>query len=79
MSELFSGQYRTTYTCNKCNDKTIRFETYTYLQLPLEVSTNIKLTIIVNQADSPVYTRMSVSISKFAKLFELHEALMNII
>ena len=45
INELFSGQFRTSYNCSKCYDRTTHFESYTYLQLPVNVNSDISLTV----------------------------------
>lgn len=60
INELFSGQFRTSYNCSKCYDRTVHFETFTYLQLPVNVDSNISITVYAMTASKSTYTMMTI-------------------
>lgn len=72
ISDLCGGQTRTTLTCSACGARSVLFETFMYLSLPLPVSTDMPIYLTCVPAEGPV-KRFGITIPITALLEELIE------
>ena len=70
ISDLCGGQTRTTLICTNCQAKTIFFETFLNLSLPIPVRTDMVLYLTVVPREG-VVKKHGISISKFSHLEDL--------
>ena len=70
ISDLCGGQTRTTLTCTSCGARTVLFETFMYLSLPLPVSTEMPLYLTCVPPEGPV-KRFGLTVPTTALLEDL--------
>ena len=70
ISDLCGGQTRTTLTCSACGARSVLFETFMYLSLPIPVSTEMPLYLTCVPAEGPA-KRFGISIPATALLEDL--------
>ncbi|KAJ4843604.1 hypothetical protein Tsubulata_020302 [Turnera subulata] len=74
--DLCQGQYRSTLTCPHCKTKSVTFDPFMYLSLPLPSTTMRSMTLTVLNTDgNTLPCPVTVSVPKCGRLNDLTEAL----
>ena len=69
--DLFHGLLKSTITCEKCKHQSVKFEPFTFLNLPLPINKLKNLTVIVYKLDNSIPVQYGLTVEHTATVHDV--------